>query len=147
MCISVAGILCCTALVAGLAYTFLDPCLVKTTSRSCGIEGCWSKSHKEAHIVRVHTRVRFQRRGFRSPIQARTRKSESKGGSDLLWTPESESKGESDLLWTLESESKGESNLLWTGESESKGESDLLWTGESDRVRVQGGVRSGKAFT
>ena len=88
---------------------------------------------KEAHRVRVQTRVRFQRRGFTSPIRARTR--------------ESESKGESDLLWTRESESKEGFDLLWTRESESKEESDFRWTGESDRVHVQGRVRSGKAFT
>jgi hypothetical protein len=86
---------------------------------------------KEAHRVRVQTRVRFQRRGFRSPIRARTREPESKEEPDFLWTPESESKGGSDLLWTGEPESKGESDFLWTPESESKGESDLLWTGES----------------
>jgi hypothetical protein len=110
---------------------------------------------KEAHRVRVQIGVRFQRRGFRSPIRARSRESESKEESDLLWTRESESKEESDLLWiseseskeesdlfwTPESESKEESDLLWTRESESKGGSDLLWIGESDRVR------SGKAFS
>jgi hypothetical protein len=88
---------------------------------------------KEAHRVRVQTRVRFQRRRFRSPIRARTR--------------EPESKEESDLLWTGDSESKEEPDLLWIREPESNGDSDLLWTGESDRVRVQGRVRSGKAFT
>jgi hypothetical protein len=102
---------------------------------------------KEAHRARVQMGVRFQRRGFRSPIRARSRESESKEESDLLWTRESESKEESDLLWIPESESKEEPDLLWTPESESKGGSDLLWTGECDRVRVHWGVRSGKAFT
>jgi hypothetical protein len=72
------------------------------------------------------------RRGFRSPIRARSREFESKEESDLLWTQESESKEESDLLWTQESESKEESDLLWTQESESKEESDLLWARESE---------------
>jgi hypothetical protein len=58
---------------------------------------------KEAHRVRVQIGVRFQRRGFRSPIRARSRESESKEEPDLIWTQESESKGESDLLWTQES--------------------------------------------
>jgi hypothetical protein len=44
MCLSVAGVLCCMTLVASHACTFLDPCLVKAVSRSCGIEGCWNKS-------------------------------------------------------------------------------------------------------
>ena len=38
---------------------------------------------KEAHRVRVQTRVRFQRRRFRSPIRARTPESESKEEPDL----------------------------------------------------------------
>jgi hypothetical protein len=87
--------------------------------------GTYLDRYKEAHRVRVQIGVRFQRRGFRSPIRARSQESESKGGSDLLWTQESESKGESDLLWTQESESKEEPDLLWTRESESKEESDL----------------------
>jgi hypothetical protein len=62
---------------------------------------------KGAHIVRVQIGVRFQRRGFRSPIRARSRESESKEEPDLLWTPESESKGESDLLWVGESDLAG----------------------------------------
>jgi hypothetical protein len=37
---------------------------------------------KEAHGVRVQTGVRFQRRGFRSPIRARSRESESKEEPD-----------------------------------------------------------------
>jgi hypothetical protein len=61
---------------------------------------------KGAHGVRVQIGVRFQRRGFGSPIRARTRESESKEESDLLWTRESESKGESDLVWTPEPESR-----------------------------------------
>jgi hypothetical protein len=76
---------------------------------------------KGAHGVRVQLGVRFQRRGFRSPIRA--------------WGRESESKEESNLLWTRESESKEESDLLWTPEPESKEESDLVWTGESDLAR------------
>jgi hypothetical protein len=106
-------------------------------------------SPKGAHRVRVQIGVRFQRRGFRSPIWARsweseskeesdllwTRESESKEESDLLWTRESESKEESDLLWTLEPESNEESDLIWTQESESKEEPDLLWTGKSDLAR------------
>jgi hypothetical protein len=32
MCLSAAGMLCCTALVASLAITFLDPCLVKPSA-------------------------------------------------------------------------------------------------------------------
>jgi hypothetical protein len=51
----------------------------------------------------------------RSPIRARTRESESKGESDLLWTRESESKEESDLLWAPEPESKGESGFFHSG--------------------------------
>jgi hypothetical protein len=95
--------------------------------------GVWRSGSKEAHRVRVQTRVRFQRCGFRSPIRARTlQEPESKGEPDLLWTPESEPKGEPDLLWTREPEPKEESDLLWTRESESKGESDLLWTRESE---------------
>jgi hypothetical protein len=101
--------------------------------------------YKEKIHKRVQIGVRFQRRGFRSPIRARrTRESESKEEPDLLWTRESESKGGSDLLWTRESESKEESGLLWAPEPESKEESDfvftreskeepdLVWTGESD---------------
>jgi hypothetical protein len=52
---------------------------------------CVAGVGKEAHRVQVQTRVRFQRRGFRSPIRARTPDSESKEESDLLWTRESES--------------------------------------------------------
>jgi hypothetical protein len=50
--------------------------------------------------VRVQIGVRFKPRGFRSPIRARSRESESKEEPDLLWTPEPESKGGSDLVWT-----------------------------------------------
>jgi hypothetical protein len=46
-----------------------------------------------------------------SPICFGHREPESKGESDLFWTPESESKGESDWLWTGESESKPEPDL------------------------------------
>jgi hypothetical protein len=88
---------------------------------------------KAAHRVRVQIGVHFQRRGFRSPIRARSRESESKEESDLIWNQASESKEESDLLWTQESESKEGSELLWTQESESKeGASDLLWTRDSE---------------
>jgi hypothetical protein len=85
-----------------------------------------------AHRVRVQIGARFQRRGFRSTIRARSRESESKEEYDLLWARESESKEESDLLWARESESKEESDLLWARESESKEEPDLLWTRESE---------------
>jgi hypothetical protein len=69
---------------------------------------------KEVHRVRVQTRVRFQRRGFRSPIRARTPKSESKGEPDFLWTRESESKEESDL--PLDSRGAGLlMRLTWVG--------------------------------
>jgi hypothetical protein len=100
---------------------------------------------KGAHGVRVQIGVRFQRRGFRSPIRARTRESESKEEPDLLWTRESESKEEPDLLWARESESKGESDLLWTPESESKEESDLLWTPEPESKEESDLVWSGES--
>jgi hypothetical protein len=101
---------------------------------------------KEAHRVRVQTRVRFQRRGFRSPIQARTPESESKEEPDLLWTRESESKEESDLpldsrvrvqgrvrfAFGLQSPSPRESPICFgpesPTESESKGASPI-WQG------------------
>jgi hypothetical protein len=98
---------------------------------------------KEAHRVRVQTRVRFQRRGFRSPIWARTPEPESKEEPDFLWSREPESKEESDLpldsrvrvqgrvrfAFGLQSPSPRESPICFgpgspTG-SESKGESDL----------------------
>ena len=93
-----------------------------------------SARSKEAHRVRVQTRVRFQRRGFRSPIRARTSESESKEESDLLWTRESESKEESNLPLDSRARVQGRVRLLclwtwspsWTPESESKGEPDLL---------------------
>jgi hypothetical protein len=96
------------------------------------VSGGGSCVTKEAHRVRVQIGVRFQRRGFRSPIRARSQESESKEEPDFIWTQESESKEESDLLWTQESESKEESDLILTQESESKEESDLLWTQESE---------------
>jgi hypothetical protein len=112
--------------------------------------------NKGAHRVRAQIGVRFQRRGFGSPIRARCRESESKEESDLLWTRESESKEESDLLWARESESKGESDLVWTPEPRVRVQPrrSPIWFGLAG-VRVQGGVRfgldrrvrSGKAFT
>ena len=42
---------------------------------------------KEAHRVRVQIGVRFQRRGFRSPIRARSQESESKEESGLALDP------------------------------------------------------------
>jgi hypothetical protein len=75
-------------------------------------------NNKVAHIVRVQTRVRFQRRGPASPIGFGEPES-TRGESDLLWIRESEFTEESDLLWTRESESKEEPDLLWTGEPES----------------------------
>jgi hypothetical protein len=59
---------------------------------SAGVLGTAATWVKGAHRVRVQIGVCFQRRGFRSPIRARSRESESKGESDLLWTRESESK-------------------------------------------------------
>ena len=81
---------------------------------------------KEAHRVRVQTRVRFQRRGFRSPIRARTPESESKYESDFRWTPESESNEESDLPLDSRVRVQVRARFFLTPESESKEEPDSL---------------------
>jgi hypothetical protein len=107
----------------------------------CGArKGCLARAIKGAHRARVQIGVRFQRRGFRSPIRARSRESESKEESDLLWAREYESKEESDLLWTPESESKGESDLVWTQSPSPRG--SPIWFGPGSPI-----ARSGKAFT
>jgi hypothetical protein len=99
---------------------------------------------KEAHRVRVQTRVRFQRRGLTSPIRARTRESESKEESDLLWTREPKSKGGSDLLWTPRVRVQGGVRFVLDTRVRVQGGVRLAL---DTRVRVQTRVRSGKAFT
>jgi hypothetical protein len=68
----------CTSLLVGRMEKELSRAATRATAGSASTTGTPPARAKEAHRVRVQTRVRCQRRGFGSPIWARTLESESK---------------------------------------------------------------------